>query len=212
MSVRTRSSTHALQHAPLPQARQGRRAPRMSQQPEDAPSSGSESETRTSVDEAKASRRRSDTEEEAAALKEAQAVAAAADAAEEAEAAAAAQAVADEADRAEAAARAAAAAQAASQEQSLQPYNEPRRATPAAGPYAGAAASLRADQQQAASAAAIQALTASPAADEQQPALQRSGSALEVAAVKTYRLWVVVGVLMLAFMIWLVAWSLTNQG
>ena len=150
-------------------------------------------------------------------MAEAEAVAAAADAAEEAAAQAQAAAVAAEAERAEAQARAAAQEQAVAQAQTAAAATTPQLAvarpavlspaTGRAGPYAEAAQSFRtlpAERQP-----ALQRASTVPIdlQGQQQPQLQRTGSALEVVVAKTYKGWAVIGVLMLGFIIFLVIWS-----
>ena len=151
---------------------------------------------------------------DAAALAEAEAVAAAAEAAEEAAAAAQAAAVADEAEKAEAAAAAAgrsgpyaAAAQSLRAEQTAL-ASRSRAAVPI---YADTSVPLYARQQQQRQQLPLPPQLAVPPQvqlqAQQQPQLQRSSSKVELVAARTYRVWAVVGVLMLGFVIWLLLWS-----
>ena len=148
-------------------------------------------------------------------MAEAEAVAAAADAAEAAEADAQAAAVAAEAERAEAAAQASAQAYALQRSGSAPAAaaTTPVLASAAAraGPYAEAAQSLRISNNtaelQPALRAGYQAGVPRDLQGQQQPQLQRTGSALEIVAARSYKCWAVAGVLMLGFIIVLIIWS-----
>lgn len=177
-----------------PEPEQTRRQPESEPEPESEGAVASEAAETDALTAAAAA--------DAAAAAEAEAVAAAAEAAEEAKALAEAAAVAAEADRAEAlAASAAVAGTVATSRSGLRQYPD------AVAPQFVVPQQPGVSFSHMSSAPGLPPSGFLPPTDEQQPQLERSSSKIEVVAARTYRVWAVVGVIMLGFMIWLFIWS-----